>query len=283
MIIVKIKGGLGNQMFQHAIGKRLSLDWGQELKYDLSWFKNIKEGETARKIGINNFNITISEATEVEINKNIPNIFIKFFNKIKIRLNKNIFFEFNPRLIEKKRKIFLNGYFQSFKYFDSIRKELLNDFILKNGQSELAQKQKEDIINSDNSVGLHIRRGDFVTNYKDYHGLCSLSYYAEAVSIIKQKYHKIKLFVFSDDIEWAKENIKFADPMVFVSGQGFSDAEEILLMSLCKHQIIANSTFSWWAAWLNKNNDKIVVSPKKWLVVVDIDTSDLLPKEWIKI
>ena len=283
MIIVKIKGGLGNQMFQHALGKRLSLDWGQELKYDLSWFKNIKNGETTRVLGISDFNIDIREATQIEIKKNTPNIFFIFLNKIKTRLNKNIFFKFNPRLIKKKKGTFLDGYFQSHEYFDSIRKELLNDFTLKNGYSQVAQKQKDEIISSDNSVGLHIRRGDFVTSCKDYNGLCSLNYYKEAISIIKQKYPKIKIFVFSDDIEWAKENIKFADPMFFVSGQGFSDAEEMLLMSLCKHQIIANSTFSWWSAWLNKNNDKIVVSPKKWLVVVDIDTSDLLPTEWIKI
>lgn len=283
MIIVKINAGLGNQMFQYALGRRLSLDWQDELKFDLSWFNNIKKGDIPRMLEIDKFNISLKEATSAEIANLTLGLIKKIIKKIKGRLNRNYFYRFYPSLLKKRKTIYLDGYFQSYKYFDSIKEVLLSDFSLKNGFSLEGQKIKEDIELAKEAVALHIRRGDYATIRKDYNGLCGLAYYEQAINEILKKHSKIKLFIFSDDIAWAKNNLKFNLPMVFVSRPSLNDAEELMLISLCQHQIIANSTFSWWAAWLNKNPQKIIIAPKLWLAAADIDTSDLLPPDWLQI
>jgi len=283
MIVVKIKCGLGNQMFQYALGRRLSLDWKDELKVDLSWFDNIKKGDIPRALEIDDFSVVLNQATEKEIIQAMPNFFSRMIDKIRGRLNRNHFYRFYPGLLKKKKNIFLDGYFQSYKYFDSIRETLVKEFSLKNGYSKDGQELKKEIEQAGQSVALHVRRGDFATVRKDYNGLCDLAYYEKALSIIKNKHANIKLFIFSDDIEWAKENLKFNEPMVFGSAPSLNSAEEISLMGLCKHQITANSTFSWWSAWLNQNPQKIVITPSVWLVAADIKTDSLLPPEWIKI
>lgn len=280
---MKIKCGLGNQMFQYALGKRLSLDWTSELKVDVSWFNNIKAGDIPRELEIDSFNVALDEATEAEIVKAMPSFFVRVIDKIRGRINRNHFYRFYPQILKKEKDIYLDGYFQSYKYFESIRDILLQEFTLKPGYNTEVNKMKEEIEKSGQSVAIHIRRGDFATIRKGYNGLCDLSYYERALANIKKKYIDVKLFIFSDDIEWAKTNLKLASPMVFISHPMLNAAEELWLMSLCKHQIIANSTFSWWSAWLNQYPDKIVVSPSCWLVAEDIKTDNLLPSDWIKI
>lgn len=283
MIVVKIKSGLGNQMFQYALGKRLSLDWGDELKYDLSWYSEKRKGETPRQMEIKDFDIVFEEASKSEIEKNKPNYFAKTLERIRGRLDRNYFFKFHKHLLKKKQNIYLDGYFQSFKYIEPIRKELISDFVLRDGFCDEAVDIKKQIQACDQSVAIHVRRGDYVTTCKDWNGLCSVEYYKKGIDKIRNKYEDLKLFIFSDEIEWAKENLKFDIPMVFVSRPGLKATEEILLMSLCEHQIIANSTFSWWGAWLNQNFEKIVIAPSRWLLAADIDTRDLLPPDWIRI
>lgn len=287
MIVVKIKSGLGNQMFQYALGRRLSLDWKGVLKCDLSWFSNIKSNETPRGLEIDRFNIKISEASVEDI-RSIQGGFVvrtsaKLLEGIRSRLNKNRFFHFYPSLLKKKSFVYLDGYYQSYKYFNSIRNVLLNDFVLKNGYSTAAKIVKDEIEDTDQSIAIHVRRGDYVSTCKDWNGLCGVEYYKKGVEAIRASYSNVKLFIFSDDIQWAQENLKFADSVVFVSSPVLNSVEELVLMSLCKHQIIANSTFSWWAAWLNQNVKKIVIAPSRWLLVADIDTSDLLPQDWLRI
>lgn len=287
MIIVKIKAGLGNQMFQYALGRRLSLDWQDELRFDLSWFNNIKSNETSRTLEIDEFNIILNKATEAEISQSMRGIIartiINMADRIRGRLNRNYFYRFHSGLLRKQKFLYLDGYFQSYKYFNSIRETLLADFILKSGYSAEGLILKGEIEQSDQSAGIHIRRGDFAASCLGWNGLCDIAYYQKALAEIRKKHKNVKLFIVSDDIEWAKENLKFDGSMVFVSRPSLNAAEELLLMSLCKHQIIANSTFSWWSAWLNKNLEKIVIAPSRWLVAADIDTGDLIPKEWIRI
>jgi len=156
---------------------------------------------------------------------------------------------------------------------------------LKNGFSEFAEKMNQQILSS-NSVSLHIRRGDYVQNQEanKFHGICSPEYYSQAMNLIEQKIENPHYFVFSDEVGWVRENIKFNYPVDFVSGNSISEAEELSLMSKCKHNIIANSSFSWWGTWLNTSPEKIVIAPKKWIENTDLaDASDLIPKEWIKI
>jgi len=283
MVVVKIKCGLGNQMFQYALGRRLALDWRDELKVDLSWFSNIKKGDIPRVLEIDGFNVVLNKATEKEIGQVAPGFFSKIMEKIRGRLSRNYFYRFYPGLLKKRSGVYLDGYFQSYKYFDSIREALIRDFVLKNGYSEEGRGLKEEINQAGQSVAIHVRRGDFATIRKSYNGLCDLAYYKNALSLIKKTHADVKIFVFSDNIEWAKENLNFGGPMIFVSRPSLTSVEELLLMSLCKHQIIANSTFSWWSAWLNQNPQKIVVAPSVWLVAAKIKTDDFLPPDWIQI
>lgn len=270
-------------MFQYALGKRLALDWQDELKVDLAWFNNIKSGDIPRELEIDSFNVVLSNATEAEIAKSMPSFLARLVDRSRGRINRNHFYRFYATILKKKMNVYLDGYFQSYKYFETIRDVLLTEFTLKNGYHREVDGIKSEIEKADQSVAVHIRRGDFATIRKGYNGLCDLSYYQKALEIIKNKYPNVQLFIFSDDIEWAKTNLKLAGPMVFVSRPVLNPAEELWLMSLCKHQIIANSTFSWWAAWLNKNPQKIVVSPSRWLVAEDIKTDNLLPPNWIKV
>jgi hypothetical protein len=176
----------------------------------------------------------------------------------------------------------IDGYWQTENYLIDIKDTILNDFQLKlplrNELKEIALK-----ISDSNSVSIHIRRGDYAQDKKTnaHHGTCSLEYYQEAIKLITEKIQNPIFYIFSDDIEWVKENLKINYPKYHVEGnKGFEDME---LMKNCKHNIIANSSFSWWAAWLNTNKEKIIIAPKNWLNNPKFDTSDVVPNSWIKI
>jgi len=146
-------------------------------------------------------------------------------------------------------------------------------------------KNNEQKIKEKNSVSLHIRRGDYLTMQKaiDTIGVCPLDYYDKAIREITRKIKNPTFFIFSDDINWVKENLKTNSPTIFVSGGKLKDYEELILMSKCKHNIIANSSFSWWGAWLNNNPNKIVIAPKKWFKDTSKNTRDLIPESWLKL
>ena len=160
----------------------------------------------------------------------------------------------------------------------------MQQFTLKNEIHPKTQQYKQEIIATE-SVSLHVRHGDYVTNAdtNSFHGVCSLDYYKNAVSKIKQEM-PLPFFIFSDDIIWAKENLDFIGNMTFIEYNGATpDHEEMYLMSLCQHNIIANSSFSWWGAWLNQNPNKIIIAPQNWFNDVSLDTKDLIPNEWIRL
>jgi hypothetical protein len=161
-----------------------------------------------------------------------------------------------------------------------VRKE----FTLKEPLSAISQEYTNKILDTKNAVSIHIRRGDYVlnTSTNKHHGVCNLDYYEAAVEYIREKIESLTFFIFSDDIAWVKENLKL-DNAVFVSSPEIKDYEELILMSKCKHNIIANSSFSWWGAWLNQNPDKIVIAPRQWTTKKTADELDILPKSWIQI
>lgn len=283
MIILKLKSGLGNQMFMYAVARRIALDNSDILKFDLSWFGNYKNKDIPRELGIDKFNISLVKASEAEILPLLPGKIKVFWEKLIGKFFLNYHHKFHKNILKTGGSRYLEGYFQSYKYFDSIRDMILEDFQLKDGFSKVGDEIRKLILASGESVGVHIRRGDFAGVNEGYNGLYGVDYYKKAVNIIATKFNSPSFFIFSDDIEWAKNNLKFDFPMEFVSRPGLSDAEEIILMSICRHQIIANSTFSWWSAWLNQNPNKTVIVPARWLKKQDINTEDLLPKEWTKI
>ena len=282
MITIKIQGGIGNQMFQYAFGRSLSLKRKENLRLDTSFYKNIKSGDTPREFKLNNFNIK-ADIIETDSLSKSTKTFWKLINKIGLMFHKDFHVRFHPYFLKVRIKNFI-GFFQSYKYFSDYEKEIKEDLTLKIQLPAKAIEILEQIKNS-SSVSIHVRCGDYITNkdnLKSY-GVCSLDYYQNAISRIKEKVDKPVFYVFSDDINWVKSNLKTDENLIFVSDNNFDETVQLELMSNCKNNIIANSSFSWWAGWLNKNPNKIVIAPKKWTNIVNFDTIDLIPEDWIKI
>jgi hypothetical protein len=192
---------------------------------------------------------------------------------------------FDPGVLRISGGVYLAGYWQSEKYFADVAELIRQEFTLKSEPDKLNQ-QVLDEIEVTNSVSLHIRRGDYVSDpvINQVHGVLGLDYYSRAVNFVAGRTTQPHFFVFSDDIAWAKENLRLSFPLSFVEHNVEDrEYEDLRLMCHCKHHIIANSSFSWWGAWLNASPDKIVVSPEKWFSDLSLDTKDLIPEHWVKI
>ncbi len=288
MIIIRITGGLGNQMFQYAVAKSLAKKNDDIFKLDISFYPK----QTLRKYELNLFNIEENIATKDEIIRLAGNENFWFKIKRKLGLNPkrpNSYYAekeiavFDKELFNKQSDIYLDGYWQNENYFKDIRNEILKDFTLKQDISKEAKEYLKQIQNS-NSVSLHVRRGDYVqnSNTNKIHGVCDLNYYKRAIKYILEKMDNPMFFIFSDDIKWCKENFDFLENKIFVD-KTKSAIEDLELMKNCKHNIIANSTFSWWGAWLNENNEKIVIGPKQWFVKKEWKNLNLVCEGWIKV
>jgi len=266
MIITKLYGGLGNQLFQYAFGRYLAELKGVLLFLDINQFEKYK----LRGYNLGEFNIS-----ENFINQSISKKY-SFFesNRLNNLYNKLMFnngytkertFDFDEKLFEiKHNTIYLEGYWQNERYFSPIKNILRNEFTLRNQLSDNAKSTENLICSKTDSVSVHIRKTDFLKkeNKKIFNDLTA-SYYKNA---IKEMIHHSKnphLFIFSDDFTWVKENIHFDLPITYIDSYNPAH-EDLYLMSLCHHNIIANSTFSWWGAWLNNNKEKMVVGPKNW-------------------
>lgn len=289
MIYVRLMGGLGNQMFQYAAAKALSHFHNIPIKVDLSFLKDtsLKADVTQRVFELECFNAKIEFASKEEIAAFEKRISVKdrFLGLLGVR-RKEIYleksFKFDTGFFSIRPNSLLVGYWQSEKYFCQIRSLILEEFSWRNSLFGLNSEAFERIINS-NAVSIHIRRGDYVTNSSanEFHGICEMEYYRRAMALIESKLNHPKYFVFSDDLAAAKEVLGDIDCAEFIDWNSFDDSfQDMRLMSYCKHNIIANSSFSWWGAWLNNNPEKIVVAPKKWFKKSDIDTSDLIPESW---
>lgn len=296
--IVKIMGGLGNQMFQYAFAYALSKKFDAELSLDLGWFEKVKTKEdiTTRGFEINAFNISYDVATEEDLKwahpqthrSKIKRFLWKYFKIREFKPDGNILiqtdsYNYDSELFSYPDYLYYEGYFQNEKYFKHERQDLLKYFSLKEPLDEKNQSVL-DVIKSVNSISLHIRRGDYVSleSASKFHGTCSLEYYADAIKYIAKKSKNPHFFLFSDDIAWVVENLKIEYPYTVVDfndGKGHLDME---LMKNCKHNIVANSSFSWWGAWLNQNSEKIVIAPKKW-TNKKTNSSRIIPNEWVKL
>ena len=287
MIIIKLRGGLGNQLFQYALGRHLSVLNHTELKLD-TFLLNTPHNWTHRTYELASFNIQATTATQQEINQLSGRWGAwlqrcgKFFGLKSSSYFKEPHFHFYLPVLSLQDGVYLDGYWQSENYFSAIagviREDLTPIVPLPNYLETL-----KNAIPQCASVSVHIRRGDYTTTSKANRYLkpCDADYYHRAVEYLVKRIVNPVFFVFSDDIEWAKYNVQFDFPTQYVEGN--SAPEDMLLMSSCRHHIIANSTFSWWGAWLNQQPDKIVIAPQKWFSTERFDTSDLLPESWIQL
>ena len=287
MIIIKLKGGLGNQMFQYSFGHKLALKLNAELALDIdedTELKGLKQ-DIVRPFLLNRFNIKATIATPEEITR-IRSPFKLYLEKLFRKLKNYNYYKFDPQTLNIKDNSYLEGHWwQSEKYFKDIRQQILGDFTLSKDLSTDSEKIAESIKLTQSPVSLHIRRGDYANDPTTlaYHGLAPIEYYKKAISVIQEKRDHPIFYIFSDDIEWVKENFPLPALSQIVSDKNIPEYEELALMTLCKDHIIANSSFSWWGAWLGQDKNKIVIAPSQWITDKDIDTNDIYPEEWIRI
>ncbi len=292
MIVVKLQGGLGNQMFQYATGRSLAFKWKKKLLLDITSYSD-NNGDTPREYELEVFNINASIANAQTIHKfHIPDLFDKLCRKLGLpykRIYNEHCFYYEENLLEFAPPFLARGFFQTEKYFNNIRNILLKEFTVELPLLNAYQALLNEILTL-NSVSIHVRRGDYVTSSSTnaFHGTCSLDYYKRAILMIQTKVSVDRFFVFSDDAKWARENLIIDERFKVLSNDSMEYYPvwlDMILMSKCKHNIIANSSYSWWGAWLNTNQSKIVIAPSIWFANEEqnIQTFDLIPKEWHRI
>lgn len=284
--VVKFNGGLGNQMFQWAFARAVEAKTGFAPSFDMSFF----EKKYARPYELDIFKLNATFVKDFWLKQKISLIW-----KLRKKLNGKSFmglnfysephFEFDENLLKIQPSSYIEGFFQTEKYFKEIEDKLRADFQFKK-EAEGENLELIEKIGATNSISLHVRRGDYVQKkrYQNLYANCSLDYYKRGVEYIAEKNPNPTLFIFSDDIDWVKENLKLPFESVYVAhNTGSKSFEDLRLMSLCRHNVIANSSFSWWGAWLNNNPEKIVIAPTKWFNDEEINQNDVIPSNWVKL
>jgi hypothetical protein len=278
MIISLIIGGLGNQFFQYAVARKIAHARQVPLKLELRGFKHPRYA--SHPYTLNHFNIVaeparVSDYVSLAVRALWKPVLLKEHNET-----------FNPEVSNVGDNVVLIGYWQDQRYFADISPLIRKELTLKAPPSA-ATARIGDAIATSKSVSIHVRRTDYINNPRNAEIFeeCSLDYYRVAMKFVADRHEGAHFFVFSDDSAWAETNLRDGGfPMTFVNHNNVCSAhEDLFLMRQCKHNIIANSTFSWWGAWLNANPGKIVVSPKKWFRNSRRDESHLLPAEWIRL
>ena len=279
-IKIKLSGGLGNQMFQFATGYSLAKSKNVDLYLDLSWFnrRHLHNGFELNKV----FDI-FSRVSILNNDFSFRSFnFKEFLNKIDItyQIFNEPHFNYTPEITNISDHCFLKGYWQSenyFKdYFDDIKKIFSFNKVLDKFNSKIVEE-----IYKNNSISLHIRRGDFLLKKNENHQTDLKNYYSSTINEASKLYINPKFFVFTDDPKWVSKNFIVNDNYIVVNiNQGANSFLDMYLMSLCKTNIIANSSFSWWGAWLNKNDDKNIFAPKNWFNDKSIHINTLIPSSW---
>ena len=290
-VIARIEGGLGNQLFQYAASRSLADRLGCGLQLDIQAIHLNSD----RPFQLDKYN-TRADILDVAQVIELPDARSSRLGRFKSRLSQSLpsvfsfpafwpnSFAFDPRFDRISNPSYLVGYWQSERYFKWNRELLLKDIQLVTTPKIGVEYLKQ--IKAANSVALHIRRGDYVSNESAaaIHGTCDLSYYTRALQELSKRISDIQLFIFSDDLEWSRRNLQYDFPMIFVDN---SDQESSLidleLMRHCKHHIVANSSFSWWGAWLAQTPHQLVYAPKRWFSDSNIDATDVVPQHWVRL
>lgn len=288
MIVVRLKGGMGNQLFQYALGRALSLRNNTTLGLDTSFFEN--PGLPVRVYDLDLFAISVKILSRKEIpilrRSYGKGLIGRMIAKIRTRVLPSVGtekgFAFNEKIFTAGPNLYLDGYWQTPKYFEDYKEVIQKDLTITAPlSSEIITLQQE--IQNCISVCIHVRRADYVGNAM--HDVVTPEYYTKALAVLKEKTTIEHLYVFSDDIVWCKDTLRFEVPTTFVGDEyaGVRASGHFALMQSCKHFIIPNSSFSWWTAWLGTYPEKVVIAPVQWFGDASIDTSDRTPKEWIRI
>jgi hypothetical protein len=290
MIVVKLMGGLGNHLFQYAVGRHLAEIHGTALKLDLSFFATYD----LHTYSIWPFNIIENIASEEEVR------YLKYGKQslvgraVRRALRKTpVFsatyckesgFQFDSSVLCLPDGVYLEGYWQSEKYFSGIAELIRREFTVKTPPTGRNEELGTRMASCE-AVSMHIRRGSYLKPpYNEVHGTCSMAYYSRCVSLVAERVRDPHFFVFSDDPQWANDNLELEYPTTVVDHNGAeTDFEDLRLMTRCKHHIVANSTFSWWGAWLSQREGKTVFAPRLWFAKDEVATDDLIPVEWVRV
>ncbi len=296
MIVVRLMGGHSNQLFQYAVGRRLAMQHKTQLLLDTSWFKEVAEVDSQREYELGCYPLQANTT-------NLKGFYIVDPNQptqrkprllSKLLPGKTLYsyheksLGFHPEVLSLPDNSYLVGYWQNEGYFADIRPQLLKELEPSSAPNKTNQELINKIQNSE-SIWLHIRRGDYAENAqtKAFHGLKDLYYYQKALGLLVKKLpssrrKQIALFVCSNDIAWCKQNLNLGYPTSYVENKLGSD--DMRVVKHCKHDILANSSFSWWGAWLNENPNKIVIAPKQWFQDKKANQEiKIVPREWIKL
>lgn len=288
MLVIACTSGLGNQMFQYAYYLNQKNKFkNEDVKFDINWFNenNAHNGFELEKV----FDLKIDYANLSDIRKSGKAINILDKIKNKILFKKKPWYSpepkyaitYIPELCNNKEGYFL-GFWQSEKYFKNISDKIRNQFNFKTPLDYKNVLLAEDIKNN-NSISIHVRRGDYLEPQNKLFQICKIDYYKNAIKYMEQYVDNPKYYIFSNDIDWCKNNFKLKNVVYVDWNIGPDSYKDMQLMSCCKHNIIANSSFSWWGAWLNDNPDKIVCVPEKWFDLPGCETRDICPDKWIRI
>ncbi|WP_346318551.1 alpha-1,2-fucosyltransferase [Chitinophaga sp. YIM B06452] len=286
MIIVNVSGGIGNQMFQYAFGRYLSI----LLKKDLFLNKTIYQFNQYRAFGLDSFHLP-------------PNCFVGNFNDLMnngmigedILLIEEKFFHFDEELVAgfkelvsenelpQRTAFVISGYWQSAKYFEGIKEMIQADFNFRH-KLEGAALVMQNRIKSENAVMVHVRRGDYLT-CPGLFGTVSKEYIIGSIQYCIEKLEAPVFYIFSDDVLWCRENLKEIEGLTFIDDSFYDEPSKsyLQLMSSCKHFIISNSTYSWWASWLGSSKGNLTIAPNEWFTDQTRDTKDIYGPEWIKL
>ncbi len=278
MIITRFHGRTGNQMFQYAAGRALALRLGVDLVLDdrLSIYKGEKSLTRV-------FDLPVATDKTLPPSKHDRPIAYTIWRHIlaRGRYVRESGLAFDPSILKRPFGTYLHGYWQSEKYFLDAEAAIRQDFSFPEPTGRNADIAMQ--IHETNSVSLHLRRGDYVSNAS--HLVCAQPYYGAAIaSLLPRLENDPQIFVFSDDPDWARDNLMLPGAPVIVDHNGAEhDYEDLRLMSLCKHNIIANSSFSWWGAWLNQNAGRHVIAPGTWFGKAELHNPDIWAQGWIKV
>lgn len=294
-IIAQLQGGLGNQLFQYATARALANHYGATLKLDTAWFIDAFPNVTKRDIGLTHLQIEAQMVCQRPLRtrpKTLKRIAQEFLPITPYTFTETTPYVFSKRINElslhPKQDLYLLGYWQSYKYFSRIREDLVRQIQPKTSLNSIYQNFFS-LIKSNVSGMVHIRRGDYVhlPAASKVHGFLGLDYYHQGMSLFLEQNPAIQFFVFSDDIPWARSNLPFQERITFIEAPAEleSATQELFLMSQCQFHLIANSSLSWWGAWLahGEGLDNKVICPIYWTNNHTMNWDDLLPQNWKRI
>lgn len=284
--VVRVTGGVGNQLFQYAFGRALELAHGVGVRYDLSWFSAPAGSYVPRPFELDAFAVRAERADPwvSALAKQQGSIFRAlgaglFPSLVKDRSYREPRFSYTPIQTDERIPRYYDGYWQSEKYFGRYAETLRHE--LRSVRPPVGiNAERARMIQGCDAVSLHVRRADYLSHQgaSATYAVLGADYYAHALGMVLHERPSAHIFVFSDDPAWAQEHIRSSAPVHFINGN--TGIEDLGLMRMCGSHIIANSSFSWWGAWLSGSPDGMVIAPVKWFKNPNMDTRDLIPDRW---